>query len=60
MIDQKVIERIFDSKLSFHKEQAKASIESKIRTLIELQKIALNIKGQSQKNPSDYRRVWEI
>ena len=60
MIDPKVIQKIFDSNLAFHKEQAKASIESKVRTLIELQKIVLNIKGRSQNNPSDYRRVWEI
>ncbi|MGB9877369.1 MAG: hypothetical protein ACPLPS_06335 [bacterium] len=45
-------EEIFKGKERFHKEQAKLPFEEKIKILVELQKIARNIKGKGI--------VWEI
>lgn len=42
-------EKLFRNKEKFHKEQAKLSFAEKINILVELQKIAFYIKGDSDK-----------
>jgi hypothetical protein len=53
-----LIRKIFRQKKSYHRQQAKLPIEGKIKTLVELQKIALTIRPSKGKN--DTRRVWNI
>ena len=53
-----LVQRIFDGKESFHREQALLPIEEKIKILIKLQKIVL--KTRQVISPLDNRRVWEL
>ena len=55
---QETVERIFESKRQFHRQQAQLPIEEKIRILVELQKIALNIRKTA--GQGDQRRIWEL
>ncbi len=51
------IEKLFLAKRIFHKERGKLPFEKKIEILVELQKLANNIKSISGKKPG---RVWKI
>jgi len=53
-----ILQKIFDNKVSFHREQARLPIEEKIRILVKLQEIVL--KTRPVINPMDNRRVWEL
>ena len=53
-----VVQRIFDSKKSFHQKQAGMPIEKKIKILIELQKIVL--KTRQTVDSLDNKRVWQL
>ena len=55
---KKITEQIFERKKKFHHSQAKLPIEQKIRILVELQKIALNIAGKTKYGKS--KRIWTI
>ncbi|MBN2620152.1 hypothetical protein JXB22_03595 [candidate division WOR-3 bacterium] len=52
-----VRDRIFADKASFHSNQAKLTYPEKIRILVELQKIANEIKAQTGRKPGF---VWKI
>ena len=56
--DSRLIQKIFKNKSSFHLKLARLPIEEKIKILVELQKIVLNIRSHDKEN--DTRRVWEI
>jgi hypothetical protein len=56
--ENKLAQKIFSSKRSFHENQAKLPIEEKILTLIKMQKIVLEIKPK--KNSDDKRIAWEL
>ena len=56
--NKEVIEKIFDRKKQFHRDQAKLPIEEKIKILIELQKIVLNIRKGTLKKKK--RQVWDL
>ena len=51
------MEKLFLAKSLFHKERGKLPFEKKIEILVELQKLANDIKSISGKKPG---RVWEI
>ncbi len=53
-----IVQRIFDSKKSFHQKQARMPIEKKIKILIELQKIVL--KTRQAVDSLDNKRVWKL
>jgi hypothetical protein len=53
------IEKIFENKNKFHKRQANLPIEEKIRQLVKLQKIVLDIKKPEEKNNPKYH-LWTI
>jgi len=46
---------LFEKKEQFHKEQAKLPFEEKIKILVKMQKIAKNIKGDSENI-----LIWDI
>ena len=52
------IEKIFRAKEEFHKDRAKLPIEEKIKILVELQKLAIDIPTTSKENR--FRMVWKI
>jgi len=52
------IYKLFKAKEQFHRERARLPIEEKIKMLVELQKMAVDIPTPSKKNR--YKRVWEI
>jgi hypothetical protein len=52
------IQKIFRAKEEFHKDRAKLPIEEKIKILVELQKLAIDIPTTSKENRS--RMVWQI
>jgi len=53
-----LVQRIFDKKAEFHRQQARLPIEEKIKILVELQKIALTIRPN--RDPDDRRVVWHL
>jgi hypothetical protein len=52
------IHKLFKAKEQFHRERARLPIEEKIKILVELQKMAIDIQTTSKKNR--FKRVWEI
>ncbi len=52
----KEVQKIFDSKKEFHRNQAQLMIEEKIKILIELQKIGKIANPEKTKG----KRVWKI
>lgn len=52
------VQKIFKSKEQYHKDRAKLPIEEKIKILVELQKLAIEIPTASKENR--FRRVWTI
>lgn len=52
------IQKIFKAKEEFHRERARLPIEEKIRILVELQKMAIDIPTVSKERR--FKRVWEI
>ena len=48
---------MFDYKKSFHKKQAQLPIEEKVRQMIEMQKLELEIRPKKE---HDRRLVWNI
>ena len=56
-IDIGGLEKLFLAKRLFHKERGKLLFEKKIEILVELQKLANDIKSISGKKPG---RVWKI
>lgn len=56
--DIKTIETIFKNKQNFHLRQAKIPIEEKIKILVELQKIAIDLDKSS--GTISKKKVWEI
>lgn len=63
MMDKKtqhseLVDRIFESKEKYHRNAAKLPIEEKVRILVELQKIAVNVKKESAKEKNMI--VWRI
>jgi hypothetical protein len=53
------IAKIFERKKEFHRSQAQLPIEEKMKILIELQKIAVTIRPEQQKNGQRIQ-VWQI
>ncbi|MBN2442307.1 MAG: hypothetical protein JXJ04_13215 [Spirochaetales bacterium] len=51
-------QHIFKNKKAYHRKLAELPIEEKIKILIELQKIVLNVRSPISEN--DTRRVWKI
>lgn len=52
------IQKIFKAKEHFHKDRAKLPIEEKIKILVELQKLAIDIPTTSKENR--FKMVWNI
>ena len=52
------VQKIFKAKEQFHKDRAKLPIEEKIKILVELQKLAIEIPTASKE--SRFRMVWKI
>jgi hypothetical protein len=52
------IQKIFKAKEHFHKDRAKLPIEEKIKILVELQKLAIDIPTASKENR--FKMVWNI
>lgn len=52
------IEKIFKAKEEFHKERARLPIEEKIKILVELQKLAIDIPTASKER--SFKMVWDI
>lgn len=52
------IEKIFKAKEQFHKDRARLPIEEKIKILVELQKLAIDIPTTS--NEHRFKMVWNI
>ncbi len=52
------VQKLFRAKEQYHKDRAKLPIEEKIRILVELQKMAIDIPSASKKYR--FRKVWEI
>jgi hypothetical protein len=59
MISQ-TITHIFESKKAFHRERAQAPFEEKLKQLVELQKLALEMKKASGRPIKSYETVWPI
>jgi hypothetical protein len=55
---EEIAHEIFKAKEAFHREQAKLPIEEKVKILVELQKIVLNIQKDSDRD--ELRRVWVL
>jgi len=53
-----IIQKLFNQKKQFHHNRAKLPIEEKIRILVELQKMAIDIPTPSRK--ARYKKIWEI
>lgn len=60
-MQSKVIEHIAENKREFHKERAKLSFEEKIKIVVELQKIAIEMRkaNPKRKNP-EFQMVWDL
>lgn len=52
------IQRIFKAKEQFHKDRARLPIEEKIKILVELQKLAIDIPTTSKEHR--FKMVWNI
>lgn len=52
------IQKLFKAKEQFHRERGKRPIEEKIKILVELQKMAIDIPTASKEKR--FKRVWEI
>ena len=52
------VQKIFKAKEQFHKDRARLPIEGKIKILVELQKLAIDIPTASKENR--FKMVWEI
>ncbi len=52
------IQKIFKAKEQFHKDRVKLPIEEKIKILVELQKLAIDIPTAS--NEHRFKMVWNI
>jgi hypothetical protein len=52
------IQKIFNSKKKFHRNRASLPIEEKIKILVELQKMAIDIPTPSKEK--GYKKVWVI
>jgi len=51
-------QKIFKAKEQFHKDRAKLPIEEKIKILVELRKLAIDIPTTSKENR--FKMVWDI
>jgi hypothetical protein len=60
ILKNKAIEKIFKSKRSFHKEMAELPIEEKIKNLIELQRINIEILKSRGVKLKPHQKVWTI
>ncbi len=52
------IQKLFKAKEHFHRERGKLPIEEKIKILVELQKMAIDIPTASKEKR--FKRVWKI
>jgi len=52
------VDRVFEGKKEYHRKAAKLPIEEKVRILVELQKIAVAIKGKDTAN--EKRIIWQL
>ena len=52
------IQKLFKAKEQFHRERANLPIEEKIKILVELQKMAIDIPTASKEKR--FKRVWQI
>lgn len=52
------VQKIFKAKEQFHKDRARLPIEEKIKILVELQKLAIDIPTASKENR--FKMVWKI
>ena len=61
-MDKNYISHISESKVDYHRSQAKLSYEEKVKIIIELQKIDAEMrKNNKQRSANDkFRMVWEI
>jgi hypothetical protein len=60
IVNKKTIDKIFESKLLFHKEMAEQPIEIKVKNLIELQKTAIEILKSRGIKLKPHQKVWSI
>lgn len=56
------IVKIAESKSAYHLKQSKLAYEEKVRIIIELQKIEMEMikRNKSRSSSNKYRRLWDI
>ena len=52
------IQKLFKAKEQFHRERSRLPVEEKIKILVELQKMAIDIPTASKEKR--FKRVWQI
>ena len=52
------VDRVFEGKKKYHQNAAKLPIEEKVRILVELQKIVVEMRKKD--SAKETRRVWQI
>ncbi len=60
MSDKDYILHIAETKMQYHKQQAKLSFEEKIKIVIALQKIDMEMRKKNKKRDNKFRMIWEI
>ncbi|MFA5806630.1 MAG: hypothetical protein WC879_18520 [Melioribacteraceae bacterium] len=61
-MDKNYISHIAESKTHYHKTSAKMPYEEKIKVIVKLQQIELEMmkKNKTRKNSNRFRKVWQI
>ena len=56
----KYLSKLFESKKKFHEDMANLPFEEKIKIIVELQKIDLEMRKTSGRKIKPYEMVWQI
>ena len=62
IMNKNYISHIAESKIAYHRSQAKLPYEEKVKIIIELQKIDAEMRKNNKKRPANdkFRMVWDI
>lgn len=58
LVDSRLLKNIFDNKEKYHLSQAKLPIEEKIKLLVQLQKLTIEVRAQVKLKEQNY--IWKI
>ena len=58
LVDSRLLKKIFDNKEKYHLSRAKLPIEEKIKLLVQLQKLAIEVKAQVKLKEQNF--IWKI